>query len=258
MNPLRQSMDPFPVAARGRTPRRSRRQGGFRRRLRAIRNPQSAIRNPQSRRGMTLIEMIAALGIAAVFLTMLAFHVVTLANIWLNRTDDDFFDQHVEGVTLFLQRQLDDATVTEGTSSPILWERPPGWSEARDPLLHFGLPEAPALFVREGARLPEVRVWIHFEERNGLCLLWYPMLLAEPPEYLDEVYNTRVSSFVSRIDYAYYDREEDRWEDSDRPRETVDGQRILPHALRLHFVHDDETRARMLYIPQAIPDVPTF
>jgi len=90
------------------------------------------------RSGLTLIEMIATVAILGSFMTLLGFHLVGLSNLWLNRTNDDFFEQHVDGVVLFLNKAIEaseasDPENPDDDSQPVEWARPPGWSDLDDP-----------------------------------------------------------------------------------------------------------------------------
>jgi prepilin-type N-terminal cleavage/methylation domain-containing protein len=214
--------------------------------------------------GLTLIEMIVTIGIIATFMTLLSFHLFALSNLWLNRTDDDFFDQHVDGVVLFLNNAFEASESTPASGDqeqqlPVEWARPPGWSEFDDPLLHFRQAEAPALFVREGSPLPAIMAYIYFEEDEGLSILWYSAFEAEEIEDVRDLKRTPVSSFVSKIEYAYYEMEDDEWEISEEPLEEDDDTFRLPNFLRLTFSHPDEDdRVRSIFIPQKSLELPLF
>lgn len=218
----------------------------------------------KSQSGLTLIEMIVTIGIIATFMTLLSFHLFALSNLWLNRTDDDFFDQHVDGVVLFLNNAFEASESTAGSAEqeqqlPVEWARPPGWSEFDDPLLHFRQAEAPALFVREGAPLPAIMAYIHFDQDAGLSILWYSAFDAEDIEEVNDLKRTPVSSFVSSIEYAYYEMEDDEWESSEEPVEDNNGRFLLPNYLRLTFSHpDEEDRTRSIFVPQKSLELPLF
>jgi prepilin-type N-terminal cleavage/methylation domain-containing protein len=219
-----------------------------------------------SRQGLTLIEMIATVAILGSFMTLLGFHLVGLSNLWLNRSSDDFFEQHVDGVVLFLNKAIEASESIPGEdaqqaqqSQPVEWARPPGWSDLDDPLLHFRQPEAPALFVREGQSLPAVMAYLHFDEDMGLSVLWFSALESEEIEFVRDLMRTPISSFVTRIDYAYYELEDDEWELTDEPFEEDDGSFRLPHYLKLTFTHPEEgERTRSVLIPQTSSSVPLF
>lgn len=218
-------------------------------------------RSIRSTRGLTLIEIIVTIAILGGFMTLLSFHLVGLSNIWLQGADDDFFDQHVDGVTLFLNNAFasSEPPADGDQTGPVQWARPPAWSEADDPLLHFRHAEAPALFVQEGRPLPAIRAYLHFEERSGLSVIWYSELADEEPESTNDLLNTGLSTFVSKIEYAYYDRERERWELTERPLEEDNDEFILPHFLRLTFNHEAHgERKRSVLIPQQAANVPMF
>ena len=217
-----------------------------------------------SSRGLTLIELIVTIAIIATFMTLLSFHLVALSNLWLNRTDDDFFDQHVDGVVLFLNNALEASESTPGSAGqeeqmPVEWARPPGWSEFDDPLLHFRQDEAPALLVREGAPLPAIMAYLHFEEDLGLSILWYSAFDAEEIEEVRDLKRTPVSRYVSKVEYAYYDMEDDEWEIVEEPEEDDQDTFRLPNYLRLTFSHPEEDeRVRSIFIPQKSLELPLF
>lgn len=219
----------------------------------------------QNRHGLTLVEILVTIAILGSFMTLLSFHMVALSNLWLNRTDDDFFEQHVDGVVLFLNNAIEASeaiseTEEEAESQPIEWARPPGWSELDDPLLHFRQSEAPALFVREGQSLPSILAYLHFERDEGLSVLWYSAFDAEEIEQVRDLLRTRISSFVTRIEYAYYEMEDDEWEITDEPLEEDNNDTFrLPDYLRLTFSHPEEgERTRSLFIPHKSLEVPLF
>lgn len=220
------------------------------------------IKPEQDRQGLTLVEMIVSIAIIGTFMTVLSFHLVGLSNLWLNRTDDDFFEQHVDGVILFLNNALEASEGASGgleAEAPVQWARPPGFSEMDDPLLYFQQAEAPALFVREGQSLPAVQAYIHFDDREGLSILWYSVLDAEEVEEEADLRRTLISSFVTGMDYAYYELEDDEWELTDEPMEDDDGNFRLPDFLKFTFTHPDEgDRVRSVLVPHGSTEIPLF
>ena len=106
--------------------------------------------------GFTLIEVLLALTIGGTLMMAVMVHVFSLANIWANSAGDDFFKQHVDGVSLFLHNALahSEGLNNEEKAAPINWDRPPGYSEFDEPLLTFRLKESPALYVWEGPPRP--------------------------------------------------------------------------------------------------------
>jgi len=223
-------------------------------------------RPPHARRrdGFTLIEMLLAIVLIGGLMTALSFHIFALSNIWLSSNDDQFFDQHVEGVSVFLNTVLARseaiaATETDEAALPVAWARPPGWSEIRDPLLMFRQAETPALFTSEGRPLPDITAYLLFERGAGLSVLWYSALELDI-ERESDLHKAPISPFVTQIEYAYYERDENRWELVTEPLEESPGQFRLPHYLKLTFEHPDadEPAVRFILVPQRGADMPLF
>lgn len=217
----------------------------------------------QQNKGLTLVEMIISIAIIGTFMTVLSFHLVGLSNLWINRTDDDFFEQHVDGVILFLNNAMEASEDASGGGGeggqPVQWARPPGWSDMDDPLLYFQQAEAPALFVREGLSLPAIQAYLYFDEREGLSVLWYSVLDAEEVEKESDLRRTPISAYVSGMDYAYYESEEDEWEITDEPMEDDDDNFRLPDFLRFTFTHPEEgDRLRSVLVPHGSTEIPLF
>jgi|TARA_B110000438_G_C15786202_1_gene638538 prepilin-type N-terminal cleavage/methylation domain-containing protein len=213
--------------------------------------------------GFSLIEMILVISLLALILPMVLGFVFNLSQIWLKGAKGNFFAQHVDGVSLFLDTALErsEAIVGDGaegeTTLPIEWARPPGFSDFDDPLLMFRQRETPALFVREGESLPNIFVYIYHDDREGLSLVWYSSH-QEEVEDEDDLYRTPISKYVSKIQYAYYDAENDEWDVEDDPEEGDNDAYILPQYLKLTFAYEDEEFVRNLHIPQRSTDVPLF
>ncbi len=210
--------------------------------------------------GLTLIEIILTLAIVGMLMVALAFHTFSLSRIWMDDTDHDFFQQHAEGVAMFLNTALTQSrpSAAEGREGlPVQWGRPPDWSEMDPPLIMFRQTEAPPLFAREGIRLPDVVCYLYFEPREGLSLLWYSEL-QESFERVDDLYRTKVSRWIERIEYCYFDAEMNVWETLEEPRRDENDEYELPHFLRLHFAYEDESTSRNVFIPQSNRDVPLF
>jgi len=215
------------------------------------------------RSGLTLIEMVITIALLGMVMTMLSFHMVGLSNLWLNRTDDDFFEQHVDGVILFLTNVLEaseSAAFGENQQRPpVEWAKPPGWGDMDDPLLYFQQNEAPALFVREGISLPAIQAYIHFDDSEGLSILWYSALDAEDIDDERDLRRTAISKYIKRMDFAYYNLEDDEWEITEEPVEEEDDQFELPDFIRLTFSHPEQgERVRSVLIPHGSVEIPLF
>ena len=233
---------------------------------------------------------------------------VSVTNAWLERQDQHFFEDHVDGVTEFLQAsfsmagteivlgdedesggstmnesgnsniETDDSQVTvdisgnnnlEGDTSmegntgsttssglvrvsedPIDWSKPPGFANYQNPLLHFKLRDTPPLLVQtENAPIIGVEAFLHFEDDEGLSLLWYTPL-QEDSEDLDDLRRTPLSDLVTKVEYVYWDERFEKWESETEPKEGEgDDQFILPRFIKLTFEYESVTKERTLTIP---------
>ena len=265
---------------------------------------------PSNTRGIaafTLLEVILAVTIAGALLAGAATLMVSVTNAWLERQDRHFFEDHVDGVTEFLQAsfsiagteialgdedgsggstmsetgneiETDGSQVTvdisgnnnlesgnsmdgntESTTSsglmrvsedPIDWSQPPGFADYQEPLLHFKLRDTPPLLVQtENAPIIGVEAFLHFEDDEGLSLLWYTPL-QEDSEDLDDLRRTPLSDLVIKVEYIYWDERFEKWESETEPKEGEgDDQFILPRFLKLTFEFEAVTKERTLTIP---------
>lgn len=247
-------------------------------------------------RGFTLIEVLLSLALAGLLITVLMMQAVSFTNVWHSFRDDDAFEDHADGVTAFLsqcfarasaapetpsgnslaqadpeagdtvelnEEPLEETAEPEGEAgdraerqlAAVIWDKPPGYSEFDEPLLAFRQADPPAVLVNAGAKLPSVQAYLYFREGDGLGLLWFSAL--SEVEDLDEVRNTLLSPFVSKLEYAYYDREDEDWETSTEP-EQERGQYLMPDFIRLTFTREEEEFVRTVYVPQPNADVPLF
>ena len=250
----------------------------------------------------TLLEVILAVAIAGTLLAGAATLMVSVTNAWLERQDRHFFEDHVDGVTEFLQasfsmagteialgdedesggstsNKTDGSKVTVGISGnnnldgdnsmdgdtkesttgsglvrvsedPISWSQPPGFADYQDPLLHFGLNDTPPLLVQtENAPIIGVEAFLHFEDDEGLSLLWYTPL-QEDSEDLDDLRRTPISNLITKVEYVYWDERFEKWETETAPKEGEnDDQFILPRFLKLTFEYEGVIKERSITIP---------
>lgn len=272
-------------------------------------------RCPQNSAGFTLLEVILAVTIAGALLAAAATLMVSITDAWLKRQDRHFFEDHVDGVTEFLQASFSlagseitvendesssgEADSTEGDSEgendpddesenprvsinmpgangrdgsrpgradstqgdsgssllrlpedPISWQSPPGFADFEEPLLSFRLQERPALLVQtDNAPIAGVEAYLHFEEDEGLSLLWFTPI-QEASEDLNDLRRTPVSELVTQVEYIYWDERFERWETEEEPLEgDGDEQFILPRFLKLTFEYEGVRKERTLTLP---------
>jgi prepilin-type N-terminal cleavage/methylation domain-containing protein len=245
-------------------------------------------RGSSARGGFTLIEILLALALVAILFGAMTFMLGNMALLWLSSKKGNFFPQHVDGVTLFLNEALRRSeaivppaptsagsnggqnqpegrqnqpppTNTDATTLPVEWARPPGWSDLDDPLLLFRQLETPALFVREGESLPNVNCYLYFKRGEGLSILWYSDL-EEDVEETSDLFRTEISRYVTEIAYCYYDAEDEEWEIEEDPMVSPEDRDafLLPQYLKLTFEYEDEEFVRNIYLPQRSTDAPLF
>lgn len=253
---------------------------------------------------MTLLEIILAIAISGSILFAATAYVVSISNIWADREERHFFEDHVDGVTEFLKSGFLSAGYelslnpngTEGaqganpqanptpspnntagntnnqkndegtpdsagengsrsslitkTETPITWKKPPGSAGYEDPMLHFSLAEVPPLLIGlDGVPSTKVELFLHFDENDGLGLLWHSNL-QEEVEDTEDLQRTQLSPHVSAIRYLYWDETFEKWEEEEEPREG-EGQEdfLLPAFLKLVFTYKEEEKTRLLPLP---------
>ena len=139
--------------------------------------------------------------------------------------------------------------LTRVAEEPIRWTKPPGFAAYEDPLLNFTLSQQPPLLVDRGnGPAVGVEVFLHFDPREGLSLLWYSKL-QEEAEDLRDLRRTELSRFVESISYVYWDERFERWEEEPDPREDDDGALLLPRYIRLTFDYEGVIAERTITIP---------
>ena len=258
----------------------------------------TVLRQQSSKAGMSLLEVILAIAVAGFVLASAVSLLVSISSIWSERSERNFFVDHVDGVTEFLNATFATAGVeitaddnsdsesdsndegedeaptndigisvetpqntgsTEASTSggllqtadePIVWSRPPGYSEAKEPLLNFKLTKAPPILVGiENAPLLGLNTFLHFDKTEGLSLLWYSPL-QEDSEDINDLRRTLISELITAIEYVYWDDSFEKWETETEPKEGEgDEQFILPRFLKLTFEYEGETTERTLTIP---------
>ena len=188
-----------------------------------------------NRRGFSMVEVLLALAIGGLLLTSATNLLVLISKEWADRpAARDAFDAHVNGVARFLTAVLEEATVpvlNPSGNDAIDLQRPVGYSDTEDPLIHFYLREAPPLFVWPEGTATRVHAYLLFEEGEGLSILWFSELQElekneegkMEPESEDELFKTMISPFCEEIYYSYYGEEDDGPEGEGDAGESVQG-----------------------------------
>jgi len=101
--------------------------------------------------GFSMIELLLAMAIGGMLLVAAVSLLVTVSQAWANRpATRDAFDAHINGVANFLHATMEEASlpsVKGGSNAIVDLQRPVGFSDSDEPLIHFYLREAPPLFV---------------------------------------------------------------------------------------------------------------
>ncbi len=204
--------------------------------------------------GFTLIETLLALSLAAVVLVAVNMFVFSMGELWGRGGDDRLFERHVNGVTRFLQSNMQMATVemraqTEeaadgGILSPVYLATIPADRGFGDSRIAFELLESPGILIWPESPLPFVVCYLDFSSQDGLSLLWHSRLEENFED--DEPRSTLLSPFAREVVYEYFDWETESWSerrDFDRDEE---GEDLLPDRIRIHFATDRMETQRII------------
>ena len=119
-----------------------------------------------------MVEVLLALTIGGLVLTAATSLLITISRAWAERpATRDAFDAHINGVAHFLTAVLEEATLSTMSRSgdqSIDLQRPIGYSESEDPLIHFYLRKGPPLLVWPNGPASRVHCFFEFMEGEGL------------------------------------------------------------------------------------------
>ena len=220
------------------------------------------------KQGFSMVEVLLALAIGGLVLTAATSLLITISNAWANRpATRDAFDAHVNGVANFLSAIIEEATLptlSRAGDHAVDLQRPVGYSDSEDPLIHFFLREGPPLLVWPVGTVSRVHCFFHFEESEGLSLLWYSELQElekndegkMEPEDEDDLFKTKISPFCTEIFYCYYGEENANSDDlkeweivTDLEENIQSGKYRIPDFMKLVFSWPDEDLERTLTLP---------
>ena len=219
-------------------------------------------------KGFSMIEVLLALAIGGLVLTAATSLLITISRAWAERpATRDAFDAHVNGVAHFLTAVLEEATLpilNRSGDQAIDLQRPVGYSDSEDPLIHFYMREAPPLLVWPGGPASRVHCYFQFDEGDGLSFLWFSELQELEkndegrlePEDEDDLFKTLISPFCSQVFYCYYGEADDgpndikEWEILEDLEENVQsGKYRIPAFVKLVFKWEEENLERTITIP---------
>ncbi|BET65389.1 hypothetical protein ASA1KI_03070 [Opitutales bacterium ASA1] len=230
-------------------------------------------RRRRAKGGFSLPEILVAIVIGAGLVVAAMTFAFSMGELWGNGSEARLFDQHVRGVTRFLENVLQQArpppveaesSIQAGSAQTaeqsIVWQAPRGRPGAgvRDQLLTFELPESPGVFAWPERPLPFVVCALRVDPREGLFLQWKSRLEIDFADTAPR--EMRLSPFVTGLTYYYYDDDENNpsWEERSDPKQTTPQVLEVPRRIRLTFTYEDVTREVNLMLPGVANGVPVY
>lgn len=211
--------------------------------------------------GFTLIEVLLAMVISMIILSGIGFLYYSIAMAWISHKEGDVQLQHNHSIFAYLEDELSVKPTLPSIGNELnvrlQWMRLPGAGNY-DPVYLSWVTESAPAFIRSGSWFDEmgIRFFLKFDSRKGLSLIWHPedpkIDRIDMPQYdvEDYLFEFPLSSKVSGFAFAYYDREDDEWEEVEHTRNFDPQDRGLPNAIILSIEERDEVVFRTLYLPQ--------
>lgn len=221
------------------------------------------VSRPRSARGFTLIEMVLVIGLSG-FLLMGA--VSLIFGLMVLKTSAEAAPQeseHIANVRRFLEYVFAEAEPIqnlgdeggEPPEEPVAWRNMPGNSNLNEFLLAFRLPGKIPLFADDELYAPEVDCYLRLIDDEGLFLYWQSDDMAD--ENIDDFRRSRLSPLVTKLEYLWYDAEDERWDVSEEMEENDEGGNDVPQFIRLTFGQDEDTATTaLLLLPPGEEGVP--
>jgi len=212
------------------------------------------------RRGFTLLEVLLATALVGLLLAGLNLFIFSMGELWGKNSDRRLFDQHVNAVTRYLQRELRAAALPPvgqtGEYAIGPQEIRPGGGLA-EILLTFDLPEGSRLLEWPDQPLPEVVCSLQVRAGQGLFLLWHSRLETrfadDPPREM------RLTPWGTGLAYEYYDAAAKRWSvETAFKRDSTTRAYLVPQRLRLKFAYRGLQRETVVLLPTVTEGLPNF
>jgi len=197
--------------------------------------------------GFTLIEVLLAIALAGGLIIAANMFVLSMGELWGRGTDERMFEQHVRGVSRFLENLSRSAVASGAEGDVFTMDSPKGYESQSSPLLSFEVNEAPGVCVWPGRPLPRVVVWLNVNREDGLVLLWKSRLEEDFGEVPPRA--TGVSRFVTGVEFEYYDDGRLEWRREGAPIIDPGGEARLPGRVRLRFTRGETSREVSIALP---------
>lgn len=227
------------------------------------------LKTSTARPGFTLIEILLAVSIGMMVMMAAAGMLFFVGQLWHHSESHTTFEQHTENVSQFLEHIFEASSGSSsdneqggnqngGDEGPVAWRNLPGDTSLEDQLLSFRVSgELPLFYMEDAARIEEVTAFLKLEQGKGLVLNWQTD--DQIREDSDEINQTILSPRVSKLEFYYYDREDNSWTQSEEQEENDDGQPLIPDFVKLSFNHEDgRTDETFVILPNANAGVPSF
>ena len=158
-----------------------------------------------SRSGFTLLEVLLAILLASGIMTSVLLLAVGLGDIWNGTTPVRNLEVHSRQVVDFLKRGFRRALPVEsgGLAYVFLDHSSGDFNTTGTPMLTWEVRESDGILPWNSQPLPYVIYQLTVIEDVGLVLYWQSRLEVDFEEYAPR--QTLISSFVTGIEYHYYD-----------------------------------------------------
>jgi len=216
------------------------------------------------KRGFTLLEMVLVGGLSAFVLTGAASLIFGMLSLKTASENAPQQSEHIANIRRFLEFAFSEAKPIENLGEeggaapefPVVWRNLPGSSNLNEQVLAFRLPGEIPLFVSDQIYMPEVDCYLRFIEGEGLFLYWQTDMMAE--EDAEDLKRSSLSTLVEKVEYFWYDSENDDWEISEEAEESDEGGFETPAFIRLTFKGDDPDNlpTALLLLPPSEESIP--
>ena len=213
------------------------------------------------KRAFTLIEVLFALSISAMVMVGACFLMFNMAQILQRFEEAEPFEEHVNGVEVFLKNILKNSqipserdysiTTAEFAENKNLGKgNPPDSMMGDKSKLYFGVMDDIPFFISRRGFSPEKDAWLDFREHDGLYILW---TFAKNENYNSAsddrpIYESLVSPYIASLAYVYID-DDGRWieeDDMDYISSTSLASNQMPNFIKIVFERGRETHTRYI------------
>lgn len=200
------------------------------------------------KQGFTLIEVVIALALGAMILVASSQLLMSFTQLWLNEEKLDDFQDHVHGVSDFVERHLREGMYAVDESLPkVQWGSPPRGSLGIDESYLVFYVNTPHPLFETDKRGPVI-CYMTVKKDTGLVLVWHE-LVKEKELDREELRQVVLSPWVTQMKLHYYDDKRSRWDVDRQPRGGAGDQKMeLPAFLEFVFEKEDE-ETQAVYVP---------